>query len=379
MSSLRADSIVALLATALFCTAASCESERTNPADSPESTEPFETEEADLRLPDVVRRGVCLAHNWQEEGADGYGTESSRATLRHLESLGVDTVSLTPFGWMKSLSDTTVRGDHDGELSDGGEDRSALAGVVRQAETLGMQAILKPHIWIRGGAWRGEIEPREGDDAGWSTWWKSYREFILYYAEFAEHHGVETFVVGVELESAIAANPDQFRRMITDVRDAYRGDVTYSANWDESVPDEIWRDLDSVGVQFYPPLTDKKDPDVATLRREMRPLLAEWHDRAAELDLPLEITEVGYKSASSAVVHPSNWPQNTEGDDRDVDEQLQRRAYVALFAELARLPRLRSVSIWKYFTDPERDEGGPIGFSPRGKPAESVLRRAYRR
>jgi hypothetical protein len=31
---------------------------------------------------------------------------------------------------------------------------------------------------------------------------------------------------------------------------------------------------------------------------------------------------------------------------------------------------------WKWFTNPATNEEGPVGFSPRGKPAEAVLRDA---
>lgn len=330
-----------------------------------------------VTLPDEVIGGVCLAHNWKDGGQHGYGSSKSAETLDHLADLGVDSVSLTPFGWMRSLEATSVRGEHDDSMPDGAEHRARLERAVEQARARDLSVMLKPHVWIRGGKWRGRIRPRRDGTTDWQTWWESYRSFITHYADIAADLGVRSFVVGVELTSALKATPEQMVRTIEAVRDRYDGHVTYGANWDRSVPDSVGRRLDALGVQFYPPLTDDPDPSVELLRRALRPELDRWTDRAAALDLPLDIVEVGYKSAETAVATPFGWPDDVPPDRRRSDPELQRDAYRALFAELRGRKRLRSVYVWKYFTDPSRDHGGPLGFSPRGKPAERLLRRAY--
>ncbi len=325
-----------------------------------------------------IRPGVCLAHNWQDGGVDGYGTETSRETLRHLDTLGVDAISLTPFGSMSSLHATTIRGEHNETLPDGGEHREAIEGMIEQAREFEMHVVLKPHIWVRGGAWRGDIEPTDADgNAAWDQWWASYRDWILHYARLAERHDVETLVAGVELNSAVEARPESMRDVVDGIRSVYEGRVTYAANWNESLSDELWTSLDSVGVQFYPPLAEGDDPSIVELRASIREHLTEWARRAQRLDRPLELLEVGYKSSATAVSQPWGWPEDLSASERVVDEALQANAYRALFLELVRLDSLHSIYIWKYFTDPTRNEGGAVGFSPRDKRAESVLRRAY--
>jgi hypothetical protein len=348
---------------------------------SPDTEAPtIETSGSLPALPDDVLRGVCLAHNWQDGGVDGYGTETSRETLAHLDELGVDAISVTPFGWMAGLDARRVRGEHTEAMPDGGETSRDLERVIEQAHALDMHVVLKPHLWIRGGEWRGEIEPTgPNGEAAWGAWWDSYRKFILYYARLAERHEVESFVAGVELVSAVEARPEQLRDTVDAIRSVYDGDVTYAANWHGSMPDELWSHFDSVGVQFYPPLVDGSDPTVGRLRAAIRGHLERWVERARRADRPLEILEVGYKSTPSAVSEPWGWPEDLSDSERVADESLQARAYRALFRELARLDRLRSLYLWKYFTDPTRDEGGAVGFSPRGKEAEGVLERAYRR
>jgi len=347
--------------------------------DRPERSHRPATARAEIRLPNHVIRGVCLAHNWQEDGVDGYGSETSRATVDHLADLGVDAVSLTPFAWMSDVSSPVIRGEHNSdEIPEGAESRARLRRMVDQANERGMRTVLKPHIWIRGGKWRGAIDPVDDGEPAWESWWESYRAFIHHYARLAADLEVDTLVVGVELVSAIEARPDQFKRTIDSVRSRFDGHLTYGANWDEDLPDDIWRRLDSIGLQFYAPLTERTSPDVDHLREAVRRELDPWVERANRLDRPLDILEVGYKSADSAVQKPFGWPENLPESERTQNLELQKRAYRALFAELSRTPSLRSIYVWKYFTDPTRDEGGPSGFSPRGKPAEEILRRAYR-
>ena len=57
--------------------------------------------------------------------------------------------------------------------------------------------------------------------------------------------------------------------------------------------------------------------------------------------------------------------------------QTQAQAYEVLMADVAARPWIHGLYIWKWFTNPDTREEGPRGFSPRGKLAEAVLRRAY--
>lgn len=347
--------------------------------DRAEREEPSRQEEALTPLPADFARGVCLAHNWQNGGESGYGTSACGETLEHLDDVGVTHVSLTPFGWMNSAQSAQIGGEHTSKRSipEGGETIERLAAAVAQARQRGMEVMLKPHLWIRGGAWRGEIDP--GSEEGWATWWESYEAFMLYYARAAQAHGIESLVVGVELVSAVRHGPDRFLSMIEAVREVYDGKLLYSANWDEEVPDRVWRALDVIGTQLYPPLTqvNEEEADVAALREALRPHLRRWHALGERVDRPVMLTEVGYKSAPGALARPFEWPEHLPGHSRKKDEVLQERAYQALMMEVRQFSRIEGMFIWKYFTDPVTDEEGSWGFSPRGKRAEQVLREAF--
>ena len=320
---------------------------------------------------------MCLAHNWQQGGKAGYGTSASAETLEHLDAIGVTHVSLTPFGWMDSAQSAEIRGEHTSKkaVPEGGETTDRLRGVVEQAKARELRVMLKPHLWIRGGAWRGEIDP--GSEQGWQAWWESYEAFMVYYAKVASELGVDSLVVGVELVSAVRHGPDRFVALIGAVREVYKGELVYSANWDEEVPDRVWQALDAIGTQLYPPLTREEEPEVEALREALRPHLRAWHDLGERLDRPVWLTEVGYKSAPGALARPFEWPEHLPDHARKKDEELQARAYRALLMEVQSFARIEGLFIWKYFTDPVTDEEGGWGFSPRGKIAEDALREAF--
>jgi hypothetical protein len=86
-------------------------------------------------------------------------------------------------------------------------------------------------------------------------------------------------------------------------------------------------------------------------------------------------TEVGYKSIHGTEVHPHTWPEELSAPT--VDAAAQARAYRLFLDGIRDRPFVAGVYFWKWFTDPDTDEEGPGGFSPRGKPAEAVLRAAY--
>jgi len=67
-------------------------------------------------LPESIQRGMSVAHNYQDLGTRGYGSNTSDHTLRELARFGVEWVSLTPFGFMRSLDEPTVHfiGDYPG-------------------------------------------------------------------------------------------------------------------------------------------------------------------------------------------------------------------------------------------------------------------------
>lgn len=240
-----------------------------------------------------------------------------------------------------------------------------LREVIGLARAEGLRVFLMPivHVEARGpGQWRGTLAPRS-----WDRWWESYSQFILHYAALAQAEGVTLFAVGSELIST-EAQEDRWRGLIAAVRAVYKGQLTYSANWDHFEPVRIWDAVDVVGVTAYQPLssgpTDEASLDRGLSRFLLR--LAMWR---SESPRPFLITEVGYPSSAHAAERP--WDQR-EGP---VDLALQTRCYRALYRALAAEPRLEGVYFWNWFGRGGADDGG---YTLRGKPALAVVKLWFR-
>ena len=57
--------------------------------------------------------------------------------------------------------------------------------------------------------------------------------------------------------------------------------------------------------------------------------------------------------------------------------EAQALAYCAILDTFGQAEEVAGMYWWKWFSDPDTDEEDALGFSPRGKLAEQILRRAY--
>lgn len=89
-------------------------------------------------------------------------------------------------------------------------------------------------------------------------------------------------------------------------------------------------------------------------------------------------TEVGYKSIRGTAVQPHLWPEHLpSGGAVTADGAAQAQAYRVFFDGIRQRDWVAGVYVWKWFSNPESPEEDATGFSPRGKPAEAVLRAAF--
>jgi hypothetical protein len=324
-------------------------------------------------LPAGVHRGACLAHNWQDGGDKGYGTAASLQSKKELKALGVDWISLTPFGWQRDLKARAVQRNR-GEM-EAGETDARMAEEIKQAHALGLKVILKPHIWVSHSEWQGHIQP-EGPD-GWDAWFASYGDFILHYARMAEEHQLEALVIGLELASSSWHQRDHWVKLIDQIRAVYKGKLIYAANWNEAEGVTFWDKVDWIGVQFFPPLTERLDPSYDELAASIDKQLDIYGQLHKKYNKPVVLTEYGYKSIQAAAISPHTWPEHLPEEAKTYQEDVQALAYRALFNRVGERPYIHGVYVWKWFTDVKTDEEGTIGFSPRNKRAALVMKAAH--
>ncbi len=311
------------------------------------------------------QRGVNLTNEaFQIHG--GFLSETVDAALQEAASMDVDAVAIVPYAPYpfrdRAAPISAFRGPR--KETDGG-----VLHTVLQARARGMRVLLKPQL---EGPWPGFIKMR--DEASWEAFFHHYERLIVHYAMLAEFYQMDLLSVGVELVEATAGHENRWRDLIARVRQIFRGDLVYSANWGTEIEHiGFWDALDFIGIDAYFPLDGLGGLTVAHLSAAWNPHLdriAIWRHRQG-LQQPVLFTELGYESARGAAATP--WGVDRSRPTR-VDLQLQADLYTAFFRGPYQRELLGGVFWWRW----NPLGGGPLdsGFAPNGKPTVEALRRA---
>jgi len=316
---------------------------------------------ADPQPAETVRqRGLAIQ---LASGASAFATYA--ALLREIAGLGANSVLLSAAGYMEHARAQAIYIDARCTPSPGD-----FAALIREAHRLDLRVMVMPIVLLshpRGSEWRGVIDPPD-----WVEWWAQYRKFVRHFADIAREGEAEAFFVGSELVST-EKYTSEWVKTIELVRGLYRGQLSYSANWDHYKPIAFWDKLDFVSMTSYYTLADHKNPSVDEIIGRWRPVHKEITDWLKTTGKPLVLTEVGWCSQEGAATAPWNYYQNTNATAAGHEEQ--RRLYEAFLRVWDGTPGLSGVIWWEWTAAP----GGPSDFNytPRGKPAEQVLRRWF--
>mgnify|MGYP000915154130 CR=1 FL=1 len=294
--------------------------------------------------------------------ADGYGRPQVRRDIAAIADLGATAITLVPTWYMKGGGSTRIAPDRHKSPTD--ESLIRAMDWVRQA---GLQVVLKPHVDVLDGTFRGEIQPSDR-----ARWFESYNAFVGRYAAIAAEQEADLFVAGTELKS-VSADTDPWRQVIATVRQQYPGAVAYAANWDEYEQVQFWDGLDLIGIDAYYPLSGEgAAPTAADLLAAWKPNVDALRSTSERWDRPVLLTEIGYPAQPGGTAHP--WEvKRGEGSDPEA----QARAYRAALKAFAGADWLVGMSWWSWRADATAEEAPATDYSPEGKPAERALRRAW--
>ena len=316
-------------------------------------------------LPEGFLRGVSYAMTNAIEGA--YVSPRSLETLRRLRGLGANSISVMPFAFAHDAKSDRISFVH---THPGGETDEGTLRAVSDARSLGMTAMVKPQIWLGGGAFVGDIAMPDGD--AWRRWFESYRRFIVHQAIVAEASGAALFCAGTELVGT-ESREKEWRDTFAAVRLATGAPLLYAANWAANAPKiTFWDALDAIGVDFYDPLGKaEKLPDAALeegARRAARPVAA----LAQRFGKPVVFTEAGYPPVRGAWISPHD-----DGSGRPPSGEDAARAIAAVGRALGRESWWKGVYWWKVFSDGGPARPGESGFNFLGTPAEKAIADAF--
>jgi hypothetical protein len=298
----------------------------------------------------------------------GYSNENSVKAMEQMASLGVNWVAVLATSYQDKHNSPKVYPQMDKTPSD-----QSLIFAIRKLHELKFKIMLKPHLDIveGNGKWRGEIG--FDSDTDWQAWFDSYTAFILRYADIAAKENVEIICIGTELTNAALTQPERWRELIKKVREVYKGQLTYAANWDKEFKEiAFWDALDYAGIDPYFPLVTSTRPQVEELKSAWQDWLKSIEEWQKKINKPVVFTEIGYKSSRDAADEP--WQHASMGE---LDLVLQVNLYQALLETFWEKPWFYGAYWWYWGTNPRMGGENNRGFTPQNKPAQDVIKEWY--
>ncbi len=303
--------------------------------------------------------------------------------MDEIAALGLDTVSLVIDTRMENGNSSQIWLDM--RMTPTPE---KLAELIQHAKSKGLRVILMPVVLMdkpKGTEWRGTIKPEY-----WPDWFDNYRSMLLHFAWIAQQNKVDVLSVGSELVSA-EKERGEWNKTIAAVRGVFKGQLTYSANWDHYTSIPFWNQLDFIGMNSYWAL-DEVPPgshDHKQRKVTVEQVVENWKyiqkDLLAfqkKIGKPILFLEIGWCSLANAADEP--WDYTKTDEDQDLD--LQKRLYEGFFRAWYRKPGLGGFMVWEWTPG----DGGAAtreqyandddyqkiikGYTPENKPAQEVIR-----
>ncbi|MDR1281689.1 MAG: hypothetical protein LBK99_12825 [Opitutaceae bacterium] len=349
-----------------------------------------------------VHRGV----NFGFYARNGYySSETARQEVDRMAQLNVDWVCVIATVMQDSFSSTRQYRDFKMTPAD-----DELREIIDYIHGKGMHVQLRPMLECWDGSQRGDIRfPSEGTiipgkrKNHWTRWFASMEERTLHYARLARRAGCEAYGLDSELDHTTQQNT-HWKNIVAAARSSFTGHLTTGHTlWLDilseldATPDHWFRDLDSLGVSFYPPLVEPEpgqenhnriyhvpadawiigDKSFSTMLRRLEGVREHFTKIAASLGKPFYLAECGCCSAAGASSVPYRW--DTPGG---YDGEEQARFFEAIFSTFWDEPWWMGFYLWKWDEQNDRpamrdDPRGDKGFTVWGKPAAETLRKWF--
>ncbi|QJW89116.1 hypothetical protein HNV11_06785 [Spirosoma taeanense] len=294
------------------------------------------------------------------------------SALAPVRSVGGEWVAIVPYGFCRKGDPHFFFSENRKEKRDWqwwGETTEGVAGTIRMARRQGLKTMLKPHVWMQGGSHLDLEFTREAD---WQTFEHDYAQYVLHFARIADSLDVDLYCITTELDRFAIARPAFWRQLIEQVKQVYKGKLTYAANWDRYERIPFWSQLDYVGVDAYFPLSEAREPSVEDLTKGWEPHLSALEAFSSQLQKPILFTEFGYRACDHAARRP--WESET---DCTPNPTAQANAYAALTQAVWPKPWFAGGFIWKWFIDNDLRHRERDQYSPQGRMAESILTKQW--
>jgi hypothetical protein len=130
--------------------------------------------------------------------------------------------------------------------------------------------------------------------------------------------------------------------------------------------------VDVIGLNAFYPVSSLADPDPEDMIRTSNRFADSLEYLSRVHGKPVIFTEVGFKSYRETYREPWVWPEDM--GDVPPDDAMQALLFDVTFAAYWDEEWFAGLFVWKFLADPADDsQEPPFGFSPRLKPAQSVI------
>lgn len=308
--------------------------------------------------------------NFAHEGYniyDGYISQEATKALTALQQIGTNSIAIVPYSGMRNPN-TLQTNDMRLWRRAGTENDESVIHSAFQAKKLGMSTLLKPQLWIHN-SWPGDVDFKT--DQEWQVFFERYNRWIIHYALLAEMYDFEAFCVGVEFVKATLKHPEEWRKIITQVKKLYGGSVTYAANWGEEFEkNTIWDAVDFIGINCYYPLSKKENPSDKELQIGFEGTLDKIESIAKNFNKKVAFTEIGFRSIEKPWISPHHYDW---GDKPAFVEEDQKRCYEAVMKGIQNRSWCQGILWWKWPSYLNHSQETKTEFAPNGKMAEGVI------
>lgn len=309
--------------------------------------------------------------NFTHEGYqiyNGYISKQAEASLDRLLSLGSNSITIVPYSYMRNPRKPSALPIPENA---GSENDASVIHTIHHAQAKGLKVLLKPQVWVGRNSWPGDIAMESEKE--WSQFFDNYYRWIRHYALMAAMYEVEALCLGVEFSKATLQHPEEWRKIITEIRKIYKGPITYSANWGEEFEQlAFWDAVDYIGISCYYPLTKNESPSNKELIKGFEKNLSKLAKIAKKHDKPVLLTEIGFRSISAPWLQPHDYP-----GEQDASEQGQDRCYKIVFGCLQNKSWCNGMFWWKWPTTFDRSNASDKRFIPYNKAAEKTVKKWY--
>lgn len=253
-----------------------------------------------------------------------------------------------------------------------GETTQGIRQAIVLAQEAGLKIMLKPHLWVIGQGWAGDLYYESETDL--EEWMISYTKYLLHYSRLAEELNIEMLSIGTEVRQIAKSHPAFWEDLIARIRSVYHGPVTYSSNWDNYQNISFWDKLDYIGIDAYFPVSESKTPSIDELVDQNGTVKQQIEEFSRSHLKKVLFTEFGYKSTDFCA--SGHWETNDK--NHIINLQAQANAYQALFQTYWNEDWFAGGFAWKWHYK-HTSAGGQknTAFSPQNKLAEKVLKNEY--